>query len=194
MSEAPRPPRAVLDADVIFSRVLHELLGRVASQLRLLTLIWSDELLGEAECALIERKAMPRPAARRWVDYLREAFPDERVDVSRVLASTNLDELTADPDDQHVCALAIAGRADLLLTFDRGYLSEPLARRHGIEVLTPDAFLLSAFAEEPQALAQVVEAQARGWGGGRAIEELLDAIQRAGAPTFAAGVRDVLRT
>ena len=118
---------------------------------------------------------MPRPAARRWVDYLREAFPDERVDVSRVLASTNLDELTADPDDQHVCALAIAGRADLLLTFDRGYLSEPLARRHGIEVLTPDAFLLSAFAEEPQALAQVVEAQG---GGGAAVEPLRSSLTR----------------
>jgi hypothetical protein len=29
----PGPPRAVLDSDVIFSRVLHELFGRLASEL-----------------------------------------------------------------------------------------------------------------------------------------------------------------
>jgi hypothetical protein len=37
-----RRPRAVLDADIIFSRVLHELMGRIAAELRLLDLFWSD--------------------------------------------------------------------------------------------------------------------------------------------------------
>ena len=35
MSQAIRLPRAVLDADIIFSRVLHELMGRAADDLRL---------------------------------------------------------------------------------------------------------------------------------------------------------------
>jgi len=47
------PPRAVLDSDVVFSRVLHDLLGRHATGPRLLTLIWSDELLAEARSALV---------------------------------------------------------------------------------------------------------------------------------------------
>jgi hypothetical protein len=55
LSEPERPPRAVLDADVIFSRVLYELLGRLALQQRLLTLIWSDELLAEAKRVLMAR-------------------------------------------------------------------------------------------------------------------------------------------
>jgi hypothetical protein len=38
-------PHAVLDSDIIFSRVLYELMGRVAAGLRLLDLVWSDELL-----------------------------------------------------------------------------------------------------------------------------------------------------
>jgi hypothetical protein len=43
------PPRAVLDSDVIFSRVLYELFGRAAATAGLLTLLWSDELLAEAK-------------------------------------------------------------------------------------------------------------------------------------------------
>lgn len=101
---------AVLDTDVIFSRVLHELFGRLSGELRLLDIIWSDELLSEAERVLRERKPLPPEAAARWVGYLRDAFPDGRVEVDlvqEVLAP--LESATSDPDDLHVCALAIAG-------------------------------------------------------------------------------------
>ena len=53
------PPRAVLDTDIIFSRVLHELIGRIAVDLRLLTLIWSDELLAEARRVLVREESCP---------------------------------------------------------------------------------------------------------------------------------------
>ena len=39
--------RAVLDADIVFSRVLHELMGRLATGARLFDLVWSEELLDE---------------------------------------------------------------------------------------------------------------------------------------------------
>lgn len=68
-------PRAVLDSDVIFSRVLHELFGRLATGPRLLTLIWSDELLAEAQSALVRRKPTTEQAADRWVGFLANAFP-----------------------------------------------------------------------------------------------------------------------
>ena len=48
--------RAVLDANVIFSRVLHELIGRLAREARLFDLIWSEALLAEAKRALIDAK------------------------------------------------------------------------------------------------------------------------------------------
>lgn len=56
MSRADPPPRAVIDADIIYSRVLHDLMGRVADDLGLPDLVWSQELLAEAKQALIERK------------------------------------------------------------------------------------------------------------------------------------------
>ena len=80
MSDA-RPPRAVLDSDVIFSRVLYELFGRAAATAGLLTLLWSDELLAEAKRALIERKPLTAAVADRWIGYLRQSFPDGRVKI-----------------------------------------------------------------------------------------------------------------
>lgn len=191
MSDAPRPPRAVLDTDVIYSRVLHELIGRLAYQERLLTLIWSDGLLDEAQRTLVTRKPVPQQVAERWVNYMRQAFPDQRVAIEHLPADLDLTTLTTDTGDHHVCALAVAGHADLLLTFDHGYVSQSLAK-HGIRVLTPDAFLDTTLQENPNAIVGAIQAQAEAWGGGRSIDELLDAIQRAGAAVFASNIRRVI--
>lgn len=178
----------MLDSDVIFSRVLHGLFGLLAVDVRMFTLVWSEELLAEAERVLNERKPMPAAAARRWVSYMRDAFPNERIDIAGVDLGVDLASVTSDPADQHVCVLAIAGHADLLVSHDRGYLRDALLR-HGIEVTNPDAVLLGALDQEPDAVLRVVELQAASWGGGRSVGELLDAIERAGATTFAAEAR-----
>lgn len=191
MSDDARLSRAVLDTDVIYSRVLHELIGRLAYQERLLTLIWSRELLNEAKRILVERKPMPEQAAERWVDYMRQAFPDQRIQIDQLPSEVDLTTLTTDPGDHHICALAIAGHADLLLTFDRGYVSKSLAE-HGIQVLTPDAFLDMTLQEDPDAVIGALQSQAEVWGGGRSIGELLDAIQRAGGTMFASNARRLI--
>jgi predicted nucleic acid-binding protein len=184
-------PRAVLDADVIFSRVLHELLGRLAAGARLFDLIWSEELLGEAKSSLIERKGLTTEVAETWVGHMRREFPDGRVDITAVPEDLDLASMTRDPADVHVCALAIAGSADLLFTFDRGYLKEPL-RRHGVEVPQLDRFLVEQCEEQPQAFTRIIEAQAEVWSGGRPLEQLVAAFERANAPSFAAAVGPLL--
>lgn len=74
---------------------------------------------------------------------------------------------------------------------DRGYLA-PGLEAHGIGVRNPDEFLTDAFAEEPAAVLGVLRAQAAAWGGGRPLEALLDALDRAQATRFAAEARAVL--
>lgn len=185
------PPRAVLDADIIYSRVLHELMGRVADDLRLLDLVWSEELLAEAKRSLIEKKGVTNEVAARWVDYLPQSFPAGGTNVAEAMASADVGALTEDPGDHHVCALAIASGASYLFTYDRGYLREGL-RRHGVEVTAPDPFLVAAFEADPQGLLTVVDLQASGWAGGRPVEELLAAIERAGAGGFADKARGAL--
>ena len=184
-------PRAVLDADVIFSRVLHELMGRLAAGARLFDLVWSEELLGEAESSLIERKGLASEVAETWVGHLRREFPGGCVNITAVPEGLDLASMTRDPGDVHVCALAIAGSADLLFTFDRGYLKEPL-RRHGVEVPDLDQFLVEGCEEQPQVFTRIVEAQAEVWSGGRPLEELVAAFERANVPSFAAALRPLL--
>ena len=68
-------PRAILDSDVLFSRVLHELMGRVARTGRFITLVWSDEVIAEARHSLITHKGLASEAAERWVGHLPSEFP-----------------------------------------------------------------------------------------------------------------------
>jgi predicted nucleic acid-binding protein len=184
LSKPDRPPRAVLDTDIIYSRVLHELLGRVASELRLLDLFWSEELLVEARRSLVAKKGLSGEVAERWVAYLQQSFPAGHTNLDDVPAGVDLGSLTTDPADCHVCALAVAADADYLFTHDRGYLGEGL-RRFGVEVLAPDEFLAPAFDADPRGMLDILESQASSWGGGRSIEDLLAAIERAGAPSLA---------
>jgi predicted nucleic acid-binding protein len=153
-----------------------------------LSLIWSDELLNEAQRVLVDRKPLPSPSAERWVSYLRTAFPDGRVDIATRAVRADLSSFTNDADDEHVCALALAGEATLLLTFDHGYERAALAER-GIEVAEPDEFLSGLLDEQPSAALAVIETQASAWGGGRSAGELIDALERARVPRFAAGLR-----
>lgn len=176
--------RAVLDADIIFSRVLHELIGRLAVGPRLFDLIWSDELLDEAKSSLVDQKGLPDDAAEAWVDHMRREFPNGRVDPADVADDLDVRSLTRDPEDAHICALAIAGNAELLFTFDRGYLKEPL-RGHGVEVPDIDRFLVDHCKQQPEVFARIVERQADVWSGGHPVDELLAAFSRANVPRFA---------
>ncbi len=109
------------------------------------------------------------------------------MDPSQAPTDLDLSPLTRDPDDAHVCALAIAGGADLLLTFDRGYLSEPLLH-HGVEVPDLDEFLVAQSQGQPEAFRRTIEAQAAVWGEGRSVPELLAAFERANIPRFAEAI------
>jgi predicted nucleic acid-binding protein len=149
-------PRAVLDSNVIFSRVLHELMGRVAGTARLLDLVWSDDLLTEAKRVLQEKKPMPEAAAERWVSLMRDGFPEGQVDPSELPVGVDLSALTKDAGDEFVCALAIVGGAQYLFTFDRGYLTEAL-RAHDIIVTSPDPWLVAAIAEQPDVFEELCQ-------------------------------------
>lgn len=87
-----------------------------------------------------------------------------------------------------MCALAIAGKAQYLFTHDRGHLRAALSE-YGIEVARPDDFVVSVWAEQEEAITELLERQASSRAGGRPLDERLDAVERAGASRFAQGVR-----
>ncbi len=179
--------RVVIDSNIIFSRTLYELMGSLGSVALLYDIIWSDELLREAELSLIRRKNLEAHVARIWVDRLRQEFPWGRVDLGQTTAA-NPSDLTQDPDDEHVVRLALAGGADYLFSFDRGY-NRDLLSQLGVSVESPDLFLVNLLAEESATVVDTVEDVARGWSGGQPVSVLLDALARAGVPKFADAVR-----
>lgn len=186
------PPRAILDSDIVFSRVLHELFARLALAGGFLTLIWSDELLAEAERALIEKKQLPADRAAAWVGLLKTHFPAGRVDPASLAPAVNISELTRDPDDEHVCALALAGNVEYLFTFDRGYLHAALLDR-GVRVLSPDVFLSALIDQEPESFVDILRRQRAVWTGEqRTLAELIDAFEHARCPMFAKKARELL--
>ncbi len=89
--------------------------------------------------------------------------------------------------DRKAGAGQIAGGADYILTFDKSFDTQALGAL-GIDVAPPDVFLCKAIDEEPELFREILAEQAAAWGG-RTIEELVDAIERAGAPVFAAKAR-----
>jgi predicted nucleic acid-binding protein len=181
------PAKAVLDSNVLFSRVLHELLGRLASTGDLLEFLWSEELIRETTRVLIEDKGLDREGAEVWVGFMTDAFPAGRVEISQIPSDLDLSALTSDEDDQYICALAVAGGADCIVTFDKSFDTQALGVL-GVDVATPDTFLCKAIDEGPELFREILVDQAAAWGG-RTVEELIDAIERAGAPVFAAKAR-----
>jgi len=94
---------------------------------------------------------------------------------------------TSDPNDEHVCALAITAAPATLITLDDDFNAVALAA-HRVRVATPDDVLVPSFDEQPDALIAILERQARAWAN-RPVAELIDALTRAGAPIFAERAR-----
>jgi putative PIN family toxin of toxin-antitoxin system len=182
-------PKAVLDTNVLFSRVLHELLGRAATTGNLLELIWSDELVQETTRTLINEKSLSHENAELWVGLMTGAFPAGQVDITQVPPDLDLSALTSDEDDQHICALAVAGAADYLITFDQSFNRAAL-QTLGIDVVEPDVFLSAAIDEDPDLFREILVEQAAAWGG-RTVTELIDAIERTTTSVFAAKARQL---
>jgi predicted nucleic acid-binding protein len=95
-----------------------------------------------------------------------------------------------DPDDRHVLAAAIVGRADAIVTFNLGDFPTHEVERFGIEVQHPDEFLQHQF----DLNAAVVCAVVRELRGGlirppRSAHEYLAMLERHGLPGIAGKLR-----
>lgn len=110
----------------------------------LLTPLWSDEILNEVERSLPKLKGMTPDRAKQRVAAMRDAF-DEEASVDRY--NDLIPRLTCHPKDRHVLAAAIAGGADVLLTFNLKDFPPATAEPHGVSIQHPDRFLTLLLAE-----------------------------------------------
>lgn len=174
---------ALLDACVLVPIALADTLLRVAER-ELYRPLWSDRILAEAADAVLEIHADldPDVVAKRFA-AMNNTFEDARVEGWDVFEATL--ELP-DPDDRHVVAAAMLGRADTIVTANIvDFPSKTLAPLE-IAVIHPDDFLLDQLDLAPRVVLDVLREQAAHTRNPPLTPtDLLARLARAGVPAFA---------
>lgn len=185
---------ALLDTNVLVPNFLRDVLLEVAER-GVYRVLWSDEILAELEETLLDLFAKDgrdhgesRAAVQRLWSQLATAFPEALVMGWEPLeAAYDL----PDPDDRHVIAAAVVGRADVIVTDNmRDFPADKLPA--GLDVQSADEFLLYAIDLAPGVvLAAITEVAGRTGRTGPRLNEVdvIGAIQRSGASQSAEQLR-----
>jgi hypothetical protein len=180
--------KSLLDANVLFSITLTDVLLWLAHH-RVLVPVWTEEILEEAECSLLE-KAGGWPDAdagrlRRRFRAMRESF-DRAMVVNDDYAHL-IPEMRNEHGDRHVLAAAAAARVDVIVTANVKHfppdslLGLPVGR-----VVTPDVFLCELHRAHPLLVDAAVDRMLAGKQRPRmTVVDLADQLVAAGAPGFA---------
>ena len=128
----------VYDACVLYPAQLRDLLMYLALS-HLFCAKWTDEIHDEWTRGLLaDRQDLTVQQVQRIRDLMDQALPDSKV--------TGYEPLVPglslpDPDDRHVLAAAIRGNADAIITLNLRDFPQSELDRHGIEAMSPDAFV-----------------------------------------------------
>lgn len=179
---------AVLDACVLVPIAQADTLLHLA-EVELYRPVWSGRILDEAAHALerIHPDMLESGAARRRIRVMDDAFDDARVEGWEALVSGI--ELP-DPDDRHVVAAAIQGRADLIITANLKDFPREVLDRFNIEVQSPDEFFMNQLDLDPARVMTALAAQAGATRHPRlTVRDVLRRLERCNIPVFAAAAR-----
>ena len=179
--------KAVLDACVLYPTVLREVLIGVAKA-GLYTPLWSDRIL--EEWARATRKIGPsaEAVARGEVASLKAVFPE-----AIIAAQPGLEARLHLPDDNdiHVLAVAIAGSADAIITFNARDFPRHVLAAEGITRRDPDGFLWEMWSHHPETVSAVIASvQARAVQLSGQSQPLRPFLKRAGLPRLAKALQD----
>ncbi len=116
--------------------------------------LFSDRILREWTRATAKLGPVDQAIAEGEAALLRAAFPRalirEQPDIEARL-------LLPDPNDLHVLAVAIAGHADAIVTFNAVDFPGHVLAAEGITRRDPDRFLWELHSRHPDAVARIVE-------------------------------------
>lgn len=180
---------ALLDACVLYPMGLRDTLLSVA-QAQVYRPLWSAEILAEVRDALLRSAPGLRPARLdRLLATMRVAFPEAMVTGHLHMVS----EMGNEPADRHVLAAAVAGGADVIVTFNLRHFPSDVCAPFGVEARSPDAFLRALLGESADVVLEALRRQvARYDAPPMTMGELLSR-HEARLPELVAAVRDLLR-
>lgn len=133
---------AVFDACVLYPAPLRDFLMELSTK-DLFRAKWTEQIHDEwIRNVLSNRPDLTREQLDRTRRIMNQAVPDSLIEGYEWL----IDDLALpDPDDRHVLAAAIHGRANVIVTFNLRDFPPAALDPHGIEALHPDDFVLSQF-------------------------------------------------
>lgn len=137
-----KPPFAVIDACVLYSATLRDLIMWLTIRL-VFQPKWTDEIHEEwIENLLINRPDLNRAKLERTRDLMNRWGRDWRVKgYSRLIDTLNL----PDPDDRHVLAAAVAASVDTIVTFNISDFPMSVLEPLSIRSVHPDSFFCELF-------------------------------------------------
>lgn len=169
---------ALLDACVLHPAFVRGALLWFADE-RLFRPLWSDDVRDEWHRSVANRfKDADLDKLKNQYDLMNAANPDALVlghrDVARALT-------LPDPDDCHVLAAAIVGRADAIITANSKDFPPEVAQQYGIEIRHPDDFIVNIIdLQQTRALAAIRRHRAVLKNPPYTGEEFVEKFQRAG--------------
>ena len=140
-------PTALLDANVLYPAGLRDFLLRLADRY-LYSPRWSPDIHTEwMRSLLADRPDLSAHALDRTRMTMDRHFPEAIVTGYASLAAVL--ELP-DPDDRHVLAAAIVGRADEIVTWNLRHFPPDLLASNALTARDPDAFVSHLFENDPE--------------------------------------------
>ena len=162
---------AVLDTCVLAPMPLCDTLLRLAEEPSLYTAKWSADIFRELRSTL-QRMGYTLAQADRRIVAMTGAFDDAMIEDYEPL----IEAMTNHPKDRHVLAAAVRCEAQVIVTFNVKDFGPDSVEPHGLDVLTPDEFLVNQLHLGTKAILEKLEAQATARG--VALDELLGRLER----------------
>jgi predicted nucleic acid-binding protein len=137
---------ALYDACVLYPAPLRDLLMQLALTDRFRAK-WTEAIHAEwINAVLRERPDLTRPQLERTRDLMNRHARDCLIEGYEAL----IPSLTLpDPNDRHVLAAAIHGRADIIVTFNLKDFPDWVLKSHGVKAQHPDEFLKNLCGSAP---------------------------------------------
>ena len=133
--------RVCIDACVLANYAVSDLLFRLAEKPRLYTPVFSELILEEVRRTHLWKLGWGEDMTESWQTAVREAFPEAIIEGFEALIPC----MANSGKDRHVVAAALAGRAQLIVTFNLKDFNEEHIGQWGIEAQHPQDYLITLF-------------------------------------------------
>lgn len=138
--------RVCLDACVLASHSVCDLLLRLAEERRLYTPVFSKDILAETHRTHVKILGWPQADADYFDEQVLLAFPESIAEGYEPF----IPALTNDKKDRHVLAAAIKGEAQLILTFNLKHFKKEDLAPWDIQASHPQDYLITLYEMRPE--------------------------------------------